>query len=352
MAPPAAAAAAALLLAGTVWAVNRPTGTAPVGGPTVATRVVGRHLPDVVGPVHEHALGVRDRASEHHDGHGQPDRAAGGPTDRAPDDRQPTLGDDGHPARLLPGARGGRQRAAATLPRVRADRRAGARHAGGQGPGRPAAGVRLHRRPPGAAGYASPWSLLRPDVGHRRRRADHGGAVPRPRRDPRRRRATWRSSRSCGRSRPRSGRERCPCASRCPGDAELAPGLSSTRTWNRPGRPASTSRRSSRRSGSTSPSAARSSRPGRPLTVKGVASTFEANVEWQLLTGGAVVDEGFTTATIGAPGRGTYTFETEPLTAGATRPPRLREQRQGRLRRRRAARVLHRPLRPPTPPVG
>ena len=62
---------------------------------------------------------------------------------------------------------------------------------------------------------------------------------------------------------------------------------------------------------------ARSSTAGRPLTVKGVASTFEATVEWELLRGGAVVDEGFTTATIGAPGRGTYTFETEPLTPGA-----------------------------------
>ena len=38
---PAAAAAAALLLAGTVWAVDRPSGTAPVGGPTVASESTG-----------------------------------------------------------------------------------------------------------------------------------------------------------------------------------------------------------------------------------------------------------------------------------------------------------------------
>ena len=55
---------------------------------------------------------------------------------------------------------------------------------------------------------------------------------------------------------------------------------------------------------------------GQTLTVKGVASTFEANVEWQVLRGAAVVASGHTTAAVGAPGRGAYTFRTKALPAG------------------------------------
>jgi hypothetical protein len=51
-------------------------------------------------------------------------------------------------------------------------------------------------------------------------------------------------------------------------------------------------------------------RAGSPLTVKGVASTFEANVEWDLLRNGRRVDHGFTTASAGAPARGAYRFTT------------------------------------------
>ncbi len=38
----------------------------------------------------------------------------------------------------------------------------------------------------------------------------------------------------------------------------------------------------------------------------GQATVFEANVSWELLRGGAVVKSGFSTATTGAPGRGTW----------------------------------------------
>jgi hypothetical protein len=55
---------------------------------------------------------------------------------------------------------------------------------------------------------------------------------------------------------------------------------------------------------------------GQPITVKGVASTFEANVEWQLLRGGAVVATGSTTADAGAPQRGSYSFRTKAVPAG------------------------------------
>ena len=57
---------------------------------------------------------------------------------------------------------------------------------------------------------------------------------------------------------------------------------------------------------------------GRPLTVTGVASTFEATVEWELLRDGRPVDSGFTTASQAAPARAPYRFTTKkPLAAGA-----------------------------------
>ena len=58
------------------------------------------------------------------------------------------------------------------------------------------------------------------------------------------------------------------------------------------------------------PARGSSVRAGSPLTVKGVASTFEANVEWELLRDGRRVDHGFTTASAGAPARGAYRFTT------------------------------------------
>ena len=57
-------------------------------------------------------------------------------------------------------------------------------------------------------------------------------------------------------------------------------------------------------------------RAGASVTVKGVASTFEANVEWQVLRAGTVVAQGATTASIGAPERGAYSFRTGHLAAG------------------------------------
>jgi hypothetical protein len=57
---------------------------------------------------------------------------------------------------------------------------------------------------------------------------------------------------------------------------------------------------------------------GTTLTAKGVASTFEANVQWELLRDGASFDKGFTTASEAAPARAGYTIKTtKPLTAGS-----------------------------------
>jgi immunoglobulin-like protein involved in spore germination len=55
-----------------------------------------------------------------------------------------------------------------------------------------------------------------------------------------------------------------------------------------------------------------------PLTISGDASVFEANLEWQVTdTAGRVLARGFTTASAGAPARGTFTISatyTEPVT--------------------------------------
>jgi hypothetical protein len=44
-----------------------------------------------------------------------------------------------------------------------------------------------------------------------------------------------------------------------------------------------------------------------PVTISGDASVFEANVQWRISdTSGRVLAEGFTTASLGAPGRGDF----------------------------------------------
>lgn len=59
------------------------------------------------------------------------------------------------------------------------------------------------------------------------------------------------------------------------------------------------------------------SRVSSPLTISGDASVFEANLIWQLTdTAGRVIVSGITTATAGAPQRGTFT-----ITATYTDPP-------------------------------
>ena len=53
-----------------------------------------------------------------------------------------------------------------------------------------------------------------------------------------------------------------------------------------------------------------------PLTITGDASVFEAALQWRISdTGGRVIAEGNTTASLGAPGRGTYLVSV-PYTVG------------------------------------
>ena len=65
----------------------------------------------------------------------------------------------------------------------------------------------------------------------------------------------------------------------------------------------------------TSPTRGQVLRAG-PVTVRGEACVFEATVSWQLLRDGDVVDEGFVTASVGAPGRGTYEIDLGRLPRG------------------------------------
>jgi hypothetical protein len=53
-----------------------------------------------------------------------------------------------------------------------------------------------------------------------------------------------------------------------------------------------------------------------PLRVSGAATVFEATVSWEVLQDGSVVRSGFTTASTGAPGRGTWTLVVRGLPPG------------------------------------
>jgi hypothetical protein len=104
------------------------------------------------------------------------------------------------------------------------------------------------------------------------------------------------------------------------GDAEVAPGYPAGRTYTRPTDPTQVSRVLSAL-WIDQPSRGAVLPAGQAVKVKGVASTFEANVGWEVLaldTGSAVeVQSGSTTATIAAPERGTFAFTTKALPSGA-----------------------------------
>jgi hypothetical protein len=56
--------------------------------------------------------------------------------------------------------------------------------------------------------------------------------------------------------------------------------------------------------------------PAGKVTVTGIASTNEANVQWAITQGGTAVASGHTTAEVSAPSRGKYSFTTIALPAG------------------------------------
>ncbi len=66
----------------------------------------------------------------------------------------------------------------------------------------------------------------------------------------------------------------------------------------------------------TSPSRGQRFAEGDPVVVEGQASVFEGTIQWAVLRAGSTVDNGFTTASEGAPGRGTYRADLGALPSG------------------------------------
>lgn len=66
-----------------------------------------------------------------------------------------------------------------------------------------------------------------------------------------------------------------------------------------------------------SPYAGQALPAGKAVVVTGQACTFEANVRYELRRGGAVVKEGFTTATSGCPQQGSWTVDLGTLAPGS-----------------------------------
>ena len=66
-----------------------------------------------------------------------------------------------------------------------------------------------------------------------------------------------------------------------------------------------------------SPYAGQALAAGKPVVVTGQACTFEANVRYELRQGGAVVKDGFTTATSGCPQQGSWTVDLGTLAPGS-----------------------------------
>ena len=322
--PSAAAAAAALLLAGTVWAVNRPSGTTPVGGPTGASESTVATTPSSPSPSPSTPSASSSAAT------GRPSTTSVTVSPIVPPGVPPTVPPTAPPT-APPTSGSSPSSTTIALPvYYLGPVVAGSQQlrlfrefvpAGVQLPvtagGKALDAIRLAIAPTGGArsgGYASPWTSADPTsvtvgdglitvaLSRGLRVTPDGGS------DLAIQQIVWTVQAAVGKG-------ALPVRITVPGDGELAPGRSSTATWNRPATPLEVS--------SVlapvwidEPFNGEVVRAGQPLVVKGIASTFEASVEWQLLDRGAVVDEGFTTATVGAPGRGAYTFETKALDAG------------------------------------
>ena len=99
-----------------------------------------------------------------------------------------------------------------------------------------------------------------------------------------------------------TGRPRCSAPTRPARPTPVRPRTRRTRTW----RPIWVERPAT---GTTVPA-------DRAVVASGTASVFEANVQWRLTRSGAEVTKGFTTASTGAPGRGTWTVDLGRLPAG------------------------------------
>ncbi|MFW5471788.1 Gmad2 immunoglobulin-like domain-containing protein [Knoellia sp. CPCC 206450] len=108
------------------------------------------------------------------------------------------------------------------------------------------------------------------------------------------------------------GRGDLPVTVRTPGGQRLFGHLDPARVWTR----ASTPPEFLCDLWVDSPAPGASVRATQPVVVRGQAVAFEAALEWDLRRGATVVKDGFTTASIGAPSRGTFSVDLGRLDAG------------------------------------
>jgi hypothetical protein len=295
---PAAAAAIALLVGGTVWAVNRPPTTSPpvAGSPTGTSE--STTLPSTSAPSNA------------------PTRTATGPTSPATTTIAPPVTTTvSLPVYFLgPVTPGGeRLRLFREFVPTEVPKPATAE-------GKALAALRQAFGPPNllpsSPAYESPWASSGPTsvrvadgritvaLSHGLDHAPAGGA------DLAVQQIVWTAQAAVGQG-------ALPVRITVPGDADLAPGLPSTRTYNRPTDPNDVAMVLAP-VWVDEPYRGQVLKAGRPLSVRGIASTFEANVEWQLLKDGTEIESGFATASAGAPARGTYSFDTTaPLSPGS-----------------------------------
>lgn len=98
------------------------------------------------------------------------------------------------------------------------------------------------------------------------------------------------------------------------GSTEVAPGFSASRSYSQPTGQASFDEIAM--VWINDPPRGSVVKAGSAVKVSGVATVFEGAVQWQLLRSGTVVGPDVASASVGAPGRGTYSFSTPALRAG------------------------------------
>ncbi|MDN5789912.1 MAG: GerMN domain-containing protein [Micrococcales bacterium] len=99
------------------------------------------------------------------------------------------------------------------------------------------------------------------------------------------------------------------------GSTDVAPGFPASRSYSQPTGQAAFDEISM--IWITDPARGSVVKAGSAVRVSGVATVFEGTVQWQLLRSGTVAGSGVAKTSIGAPGRGTYSFSTPALTPGS-----------------------------------
>jgi hypothetical protein len=292
---PAAAAAAAVLLAGTVWAVNRPSGSTPPVAATSSTS--GTPTPSV-------SSGTPSTAPS-----SVPTQSASSPTTPAP---PPTSAPPATVATSVPVYYLGPVREGSDQVRLFREFVSAPVAAPATPEGKAVAALKLAMgAPPKGSQYQSAWTGVTPQsvtvaADSIRVRLSAGSTVTGLATEQ----LVWTVQAALGKSLP----VRFELAD---GATQVSPGHPASSAYNRPTDQMAVLEQvapiwvdAPARDGVV--------KAGAPLTATGVASTFEATVEWEVLRDGVSFEKGFTTASAGAPARGTYRLTTKkPLTAGS-----------------------------------